>query len=98
MVNVVLYFFHVVFFVYIVYTRFKNESLSEAALNAALIIILFTVGYSIFDFITKFIIIEEGFGRDFTRDTLNLTLLSIAEFFFYKNYYFNKTTSDEKEK
>lgn len=98
MVNVVLYFFHAVFFIYIVYTRFKNETPSDAALNAALIIILFTVGYSIFDFLTKFIIVDEGFGRDFTRDTLNLTLLSIAEFIFYKNYYFNKTTSNEKEK
>lgn len=98
MVNVILYALHFIFFVYIFVRYVKEESLIEAVLNGTLIIILFTVGYSVFDFITQFFIPAGGLGKDFTRDSINLTLLSIIEFFFYKGYYFGKTTSGETEK
>ena len=98
MVNVFLYPIHAIFFIYIVYTRIKRESLADGLLNAALMIIFFTVGYAIFDFLTKFFMETEGFGRDFTRDTMNLFLLSIVEFFFYKFYFFGESNEAGTEK
>lgn len=98
MVNVFLYAIHAIFFMYILYTRIKRESLSDGLLNAALMIIFFTVGYAIFDFITKFFMETEGFGKDFTRDTMNLVLLSIVEFFFYRFYFFGESNEDETGK
>lgn len=40
----------------------------------------------------------EGLGREFNRDTFSLTLLTIAEFFFYKFYYSEDLISNDKEK
>jgi hypothetical protein len=48
--------------------------------------------------IAKVFMEPKGLGLQFDRDTFALTLLTIAEYFFYKFYYNEKTTANGMEK
>ncbi len=78
---------HLVFALYIFSKKWQDENLKSAFLNLALILILFSVGWSIATIIAKLFMEPEGLGRFYTRDDFSLTILSIGEFFFYKFYY-----------
>ncbi len=98
MVNAVIFLLHLVFVAIVFYKIKTAESLSDAFLNLILILVIFTVGWSLLAFVLKFIIPHQGLGKEFNRDTITLTLLTIAEFFFYKYYYAHLFTSDDKGK
>ena len=87
MISAFIFFAHLIFITYIFTKKWQNESLSSAFTNAALIVILFTVGWSITVMIGKMIMEKEGLGLYFDRDTFSLTLLSIVEYLFYRMYY-----------
>ncbi len=83
------------FFILIIFTKkWQDESLQSAFINAGLIVLLFSVGWSIATMLLKVFIDEEGLGIYFDRDTMSLTILSIVEYFFYKFYYSDKPTED----
>ncbi len=89
---------HLIFITIIFTKKWQEESLSAALINVALIIILFSVGWSISTTIVKIFFDEKGLGLHFNADTISLTLLSIVEFFFYRFYYKEqKTIEDDKE-
>lgn len=88
---------HLIFIVYIFVMKYQEESLGSAFLNVALIIILFTVGWSISSSIVKIFFNSEGISLELNSDTISLILLSIGEFFFYRFYYSHKTTAIGKE-
>lgn len=48
--------------------------------------------------IAKVFMEPKGLGMQFDRDTFALTLLTIAEYFFYKFYYDEKPTANDKGK
>ncbi|MGE5402393.1 MAG: hypothetical protein ACM3S2_18510 [Ignavibacteriales bacterium] len=101
MITAFIFFIHLVFITVIFTQKWQTESLSAAWLNVGLIIILFSVGWSITGMIAKALMDTKGFGLYFDRDTFSLFLLSIAEFVFYKIYYGNKekdTIEDDMEK
>lgn len=99
MIIVFIFFAHIVFMGFIFYKRLKKESFGTALIDLTLIILLFSVGWSIAGMLIKLVIDQEGFGEFFDRDTISLLLLSIVEFFFYKMYYKDLlTNSNEKEK
>ena len=99
MIIVFIFFAHIVFMGYVFYKRLKKESFGTALIDLSLIILLFSVGWSITGMLIKLFIDQEGFGKFFDRDTISLVLLSIVEFFFYKMYYKDLlTNSNEKEK
>ena len=87
MIIVFIFIVHFIFVVLIFIKKLKNESLSSAFLNITLIIILFAIGWSLTSVVSKWIMEPEGFGKFFDRDTFSLTLLTFAEFFFYRIYY-----------
>ncbi len=87
MISALIFCAHLIFITFIFTKKWQNESTSAALLNAGLIIILFTVGWSITGMIAKVIMEKEGFGLYFDRDTFSLTLLSVCEFFFFRIYY-----------
>lgn len=89
---------HIIFILIIFTKKWQNEGLSTAFLNVGLIIILFSVGWTITGMIAKAIMETEGLGREFNRDTFSLVLLTVAEFFFYKFYYSEDFTSSDKGK
>ncbi len=87
MITALIFSVHLVFMLFIFTKKWQDESLSSAFTNLALMIILFAVGWSISTSIVKIFIDNKGFGIQFDSDAISLTLLSIAEFFFYRFYY-----------
>jgi len=82
-----IFFFHFLFGLIVFVKKWQNESLSAAFINIALIIILFSVGWSIVTMLIKLFFEAEGFGIWFDRDTITLTILSTIEYFFFRFYY-----------
>jgi hypothetical protein len=87
MITAFIFFIHLIFMLIIFTKKWQEESISSAFINLILIGILFAVGWSITGIIAKLFLEPEGFGLYFDRDTFSLTLLTIAEYFFYKMYY-----------
>ncbi len=67
--------------------KWQVESILAGFLNLALIGIFFAVGWTISGMIAKVVMEQEGLGIYFDRDTFSLTLLTIAEYFFYRFYF-----------
>lgn len=87
MIIVFIFLLHIIFTIYIFINKLKTESLSSALINLAFIIIFFSIGWSLATMLIKIFIDAEGFGTFIDRDTIALTILSVAEYFFYKFYY-----------
>ena len=87
MVTAFIFAAHLVFGLYIFSKKWQDDNLKGAFLNLALILILFSVGWSIATIIAKLFMEPEGLGRFYTRDDFALTILAVGEFFFYKFYY-----------
>ena len=94
MITAFIFFAHLLFVTIVFTKKWQEDSLSSAFINAALIIILFSVGWSITGMIAKVLMDPKGFGLYFDGDTFSLTLLSIAEYFFYKIYYGKEETTE----
>jgi len=92
MITAFIFFAHLMFVLIIFTKKWQDESLSNAFINIALIILLFTIGWSISTSITKIFLESKGFGLHFDRDTISLTILTIAEILFYRVYYREKKT------
>lgn len=87
MITAFIFFAHLIFALVIFTKKWQDESINAGLMNLALIAILFSVGWTITGIIAKLIMEPKGLGIQFDRDTFSLTLLSIAEYFFYKFYY-----------
>jgi hypothetical protein len=99
MVIAFIFLVHILFVFYILFKRWKKESISSALIDLVLIIILFSVGWSISTMVCKLFWEPIGFGKHFDRDTISLSILTIVEFFFFRTYYKDLlTTSNGKEK
>lgn len=99
MISAFIFFAHFLFILIIFTKKWQEESLGNAFINVALIILLFTIGWSISTTLTKFFTDSKGFGIHFDGDTISLTILSLAEFLFYRVYYKGKQiTEDDKGK
>jgi len=99
MIIVFIFLIHIIFIGIILYKKSKKESFGSSLIDLTLIIILFSVGWSLSAMLVKLFFNPIGFGKYFDRDTIALTLLTIVEFFFYKFYYKDLlSTSSGKEK
>jgi len=87
MITAFIFFLHFIFATVIFTKKWQEEGISSAFMNIILIGILFAVGWTITGMISKILMEPQGFGIYFDRDTFSLTLLTIAEYFFYKIYY-----------
>ncbi len=97
MITALIFFAHFIFALVIFTKKWQEDNLTSAFLNIGLIGILFAVGWSIAGMLANAIMDQRGFGIYFDRDTFSLTILSIAEYFFYKMYYKDSTTEAGKE-
>ncbi len=98
MISAIIFTAHL-FFILVIFTKkWQDDSLQSAYVNAGLIILLFSVGWSISTMLLKVFIEPEGFGIYFDRDAMSLTLLSIVEYFFYRFYYSDEIIGDDKGK
>jgi hypothetical protein len=99
MITALIFSAHLIFALIIFTKKWQDESASAGLLNVTLIAILFTVGWTIAGIIAKAIMEPKGLGLQFDRDTFSLTILSIAEYFFYRFYYKEEPTNlTDKEK
>ncbi len=81
----------------IIFTKkWQEDGLSSGFFNLGLIGILFAVGWTITGMIAKLVMEPEGLGIYYDRDTFSLTLLSAAEFFFYRFYYTETPIANDK--
>lgn len=97
MITAFIFFLHFIFILVIFTKKWQEESVSAGFLNLALIGILFAVGWAISGIIAKLVMEQEGLGIYYDRDTFSLTLLTIAEYFFYRFYYKDIFTVAGKE-
>lgn len=98
MVTALIFFAHLIFALIIFTKKWQDESVSAGLLNVTLIAILFAVGWTIAGVIAKLIMEPKGLGIQFDRDTFSLTILSLAEYFFYKFYYKDEPIATDMEK
>jgi uncharacterized membrane protein len=98
MITAFIFFVHLIFSLVIFSKKWQDENLASAFQNVTLIWILFAVGWTITGMIAKVIMEPKGLGMQFDRDTFALTLLTIAEYFFYKFYYDEKPTVNDMGK
>ena len=97
MISAIVYSIHLIFALVIFTKKWQDENISSAFLNIGLIAILFSVGWTITGMISHAIMGPKGFGFYFDRNAFSLTILTIAEFFFYRMYYGDLITGDDKE-
>jgi hypothetical protein len=90
MIEVIIFYAHVIFLVYIFTKTYLEESLLQGFLSAVFIVILFSVGWVISELIMSQFMPIEGVSRAFPRSAFSLALLAIIEIFFYKFYYSSK--------
>lgn len=98
MITAFIFFAHLIFALVIFTKKWQDESINAGFLNLALIAILFSVGWTITGIIAKLIMEPKGLGIQFDRDTFSLTILTIAEYFFYKFYYKEDVNLTDTEK
>jgi len=97
MITAIIFFTHFIFTLIIFTKKWQDEGLSAAWMNVGLIVILFAVGWTVTGMIAKILMEQEGLGIHFDRDTFSLTLLTIMEVLFYRFYYSDTVTEDDKE-
>ncbi len=97
MITAIIFFAHFIFTLIIFTKKWQDEGLSVAWMNVGLIVILFAVGWTVTGMIAKILMEQEGLGIHFDRDTFSLTLLTIMEVLFYRFYYSDTVTEDDKE-
>ena len=87
MIEVILFYAHAVFFVYIFAKNYVEENKVSALLSTIFVIIIFTVGWTFSAFVIGFFIPEEGLTRILTKAAFSLGLLTLLELIFYKFYF-----------
>lgn len=93
MIEVIIFYIHVVFFVYVFAKNFVEENLQSAVLSTIFTVIIFSVGWTLSAFIIGTFIPPDGLSKILTRAAFSLGLLSLLEFIFYKFYYSKKPVS-----
>ena len=98
MITAIIFAGHIIFALVIFTKKWQDENLKSGFINLSLIAVLFAVGWSIAGIIAKLVMKPQGLGLYYDQDTFALTILTIAEYFFYKFYYRNEIISTDTEK
>ena len=96
MIAVFIFYLHVVFLAYVFTKDYIEEGFTTGLLSAILIVIIFSVGWTLSEFLMGFFIQSEGLGLLFPRAAFSLTLLTIIEAVFYKFYFSKKSARVHK--
>jgi len=86
MIEVTIFYIHVVFFVYLFCKNFVEENFLSAFLSLIFMVILFSVGWTISAFFISLVVPEAGLSRLLTKAAFSLSLLTFLEIIFYKFY------------
>lgn len=91
MIAVFIFYLHVIFLTYVFTKDYLEDGFTAGLLSAILIVIIFSVGWTLSEFILGFFMKSEGLGLLFPRAAFSLTLLTIVEAVFYKFYFSRKS-------
>jgi len=87
MIEVIVFYGHVIFLVYIFTKNFIEDNFVSALLSSIFVVVIFTVGWTFSAFVVGLFIPEQGLSRILTKAAFSLTLLAILELTFYNFYY-----------
>jgi hypothetical protein len=91
MIAVVIFYIHVVFLVYVFTKDYLEDGFAAGILSAILIVVIFSVGWTLSEFFMSLFMDEKGLGLLFPRAAFSLLLLSLIELIFYKFYFSRKS-------
>ena len=86
MVELLVFYIHIVAVATMFTKRWQEEDLSEGLLVVVFMVLIFFVGWSITTFLMKLLMEKEGLGTFFDRDAASLLLLTIGESILYYFY------------
>lgn len=92
MIEVTLFYAHVVFFVYIFAKNYVEDNTLSAFLSTIFVIVIFTVGWTFSSFLIGLFIPDTGLTKVLTKAAFSLGLLTLLEVIFYKFYFSGKKT------
>lgn len=87
MIDLLIFTVHIIAAAAVFTKRWQEEGTGEAVLSIAFMALIFFVGWGMASFLVRLILPPEGLGSFFNRDTAGLTLLTLAEAFFYYFYF-----------
>lgn len=87
MIEVILFYAHVVFFTYVFTKNFVEENFLNAFLSTIFVVIIFSVGWTFSAFVIGMIIPDDGLTRILTKAAFSLSLLTLLELIFYRFYF-----------
>lgn len=90
MIEVLIFYGHVVFLVYVFVKTFVEEKFSSALLSSIFVVVIFSVGWTFSAFIIALFIPPEGLTKILTRAAFSLALLTFMEVIFYRFYFARK--------
>ena len=96
MIEVIIFYLHVIFFVYIFTKNFVEESIVSAFLSTIFVIIIFSVGWTFSAFVIALFIPPQGLTRILSRAAFSLGLLTVLEVIFYKFFYGRRVPEAKK--
>ena len=86
MVELLVFYVHIVAVIAMFTKRRQEEGLSEGFLVVFFMVLIFFVGWSITSFLMKLLMEKEGFGMFLDRDASSLLLLTVGESVLYYFY------------
>ena len=92
MIPVLIFYIHIVFLVYLFSKNFIEENFLSGFLSTLFVVIIFSVGWTISEFVMSFFMESKGLNLLFPRAAFSLMLLTSMELIFYK-FYFKKKSS-----
>jgi hypothetical protein len=96
MIAVFIFYIHVVFLAYVFTKDYIEDSFLTAFLTAIFVVIIFSVGWTLSEFVMSLFMEPEGLGLLFPRAAFSLVLLTIMEAVFYKFYFSKKSAKVSK--
>ncbi len=97
MIELWVFYVHIVAVVTMFTKRWQEEGLSEAFLVVCFMTLIFFVGWSITTFLMKLVMSKEGWGMFLDRDSASLLLLTIGEVALYYFYLRDEDRSRQVE-
>ena len=91
MIPVLIFYIHIVFLVYLFSKNFIEENFLSGFLSTLFVVIIFSVGWTISEFVMSFFMESKGLNLLFPRAAFSLMLLTSMELIFYKFYFKKKS-------
>jgi hypothetical protein len=90
MIPVIIFYAHVIFIAYIFTKTYLDEGFVSGFLSIIFIVVIFSVGWTISEFIFSLFMKDIGLGLLFPRAAFSLMFLTLIETIFYRYYYGRK--------